>query len=1651
MDCSKSQEVGEPPTDELEYIDDICNDVINLYENDSRGTCKLPIANLQLDNTLQTTSMIQSMTSPVDNIPINIVDAAYTNAIEDNYVNDVVDIAGEIICHDEEISKDPVISAMQASQNLMNQIWKPNLNTIIEEKDYDIKIEHNVPIVKQTTHVSTKRMKGRVNREMKLLKQHHDRISHAITNNAIYQATIDIAQNDSGANRSVTPHKNLLVQYKDIAPYPISGVSKGDPAIHCTGLGYIPWKADTGEILLIKCYYCAAASGTIISPSDVNMQYKDIYDGWTMTTKLDSKWGQLKFNARDGINHLVFSSFTDNNLWFHQINQVTSEEYAKLGAQTKAIVNSLSNTAQYELWHHRLGHPSETIMSKVHDNCDGVPKLKKHPFYNCATCNHSKFRKKSIGKPKLSVQRKPPDKHQDTCQVGQNLHIDFGFVRGSDYSKVDSKGKLVTSIDGYRSYCLVIDRKSRHISIILTKTKEPPIDQLRGLLKKLRTKVKEGLCTITADLGGELSKSNSFRKLLMEPEVDYTLRATGAYSSAQNGLAEKPNQDLARMMRSLLYAAGMGSQYWSYALRHSVYLKNRLPHTSLEYKTPYEIMNHTKPDLSQLRVFGSKVYYMDKPRKKKLDKMDSIGRFMTYKGTEKIAYVIDDTTKKERITTHMSFDEAFMSTPVQSQPPMAIALQQSGFQPEKEEVCRLKLKLLSKEAKVPERATASAAGLDLHSIQNVTIPPGEQRIVPTGIAMEIPEGYHGQIMIRSSLAVKHQARVEAGTIDSDYRGQIFIVMSNNGKSGLTIQQHDRVAQMVITKDPNVVVTIAHELNETTRNDGKFGSTGRSAINSEPTTAAAATLQSDTSNPFNIDFSSDPFNDIQHITFTTRGRHPTQGMTLVNSDEWMNQVIITTCKSGTATAKIPNWIKRLKNSVLLKINGTEITSTDVATKILSSIPPKSEVTITVGTQEKLPMHDDNGIPIIYFDQLLAISEHLNHIKYNQTDKTINPSETKPSKPAIKLAKAITKLSIKGMMAALHGILPKNKVSTKRLTRRKLQQSGQWDKWKASEWKQLDQYWNQKMFGEPCVLPPNANVLFLLWAYSIKDDGTLKARMVCNGKPSNKNTVIFGYTFAKSLDHVGARIFWATAAAKNMIVQGADASNAFAEAQAPKIPLYVRVNEPYREWWTEKLGRKPIPRGYVLPVHRALQGHPEAPRAWAMLIDSILQQKLKLQPTTHEPCLYHGTYKGEEVLFMRQVDDFAVAAKQRSTAQAIIQEIDRYMQIDIKDLGQLHRYNGVDVIQTKDYIKINNPTYIKKIIQEHEWMLSESTPVKSPTPMTDDRQFMRELETTVAPSTEEEQRDLQIKMNFNYRQAIGELIYAMVTCRPDISFPLIKLSQYSSNPAEIHYQAVIQIFRYLHATIDDGIIYWRKEPNLSLPVGPMPQQHHDNHSTTDRNEADSHQHLHATVDSDWAGDTQHRKSVSGIILKIAGGAVLYKTKYQDTLALSTTEAEFAAASDAGKAILYVRSILEEINMPQDDATALFIDNNGALLMGNAQQPTRRTRHMDLKKFAILDWIKRDLLIMKRIHTSLNCSDAMTKQTGRQLFYRHFDYIMGRVKPTYLCQSKTSQISTLKQQKEKQISINDLNNEPLCTVFESMCSREQEGDIIPSTEWG
>jgi MarR-like DNA-binding transcriptional regulator SgrR of sgrS sRNA len=104
----------------------------------------------------------------------------------------------------------------------------------------------------------------------------------------------------------------------------------------------------------------------------------------------------LMLAAQDGINHLTFDAYCENNLWYHYIDQVSEQEYEQIGTNTQAVVRALSNGTAYQLWHHRLGHVSDKIMQEVHKNCIGVPKLKQHRFLNCSSCITGKFKKVHI-------------------------------------------------------------------------------------------------------------------------------------------------------------------------------------------------------------------------------------------------------------------------------------------------------------------------------------------------------------------------------------------------------------------------------------------------------------------------------------------------------------------------------------------------------------------------------------------------------------------------------------------------------------------------------------------------------------------------------------------------------------------------------------------------------------------------------------------------------------------------------------------------------------------------------------------------------------------------------------------------------------------------------------------------------------------------------------------------------------------------------------------------------------------------------------------------------------------------------------------------------------------------------------------------------
>jgi hypothetical protein len=172
-----------------------------------------------------------------------------------------------------------------------------------------------------------------------------------------------------------------------------------------------------------------------------------------------------------------------------------------------------------------------------------------------------------------------------------------------------------------------------------------------------------------------------------------------------------------------------------------------------------------------------------------------------------------------------------------------------------------------------------------------------------------------------------------------------------------------------------------------------------------------------------------------------------------------------------------------------------------------------------------------------------------------------------------------------------------------------------------------------------------------------------------------------------------------------------------------------------------------------------------------------------------------------------------------------------------------------------------------------------------------------------------------MGFSYRQAIGELMFALTICRPDIAVPVIKPSQCASRPAVEHYKAVKAVFVYLNATREDGLAYWRKAPRDDLPDVPHPQTVTPDdmlRTYPDRHDGST---SHEATDATWGADRSHRRSVGGIVFLHAGGAVCYRCRYLPTIALSSTEAEFASMADAGKAALYLRSLLSDMGFVQN----------------------------------------------------------------------------------------------------------------------------------------
>ena len=146
----------------------------------------------------------------------------------------------------------------------------------------------------------------------------------------------------------------------------------------------------------------------------------------------------------------------------------------------------------------------------------------------------------------------------------------------------------------------------------------------------------------------------------------------------------------------------------------------------------------------------------------------------------------------------------------------------------------------------------------------------------------------------------------------------------------------------------------------------------------------------------------------------------------------------------------------------------------------------------------------------------------------------------------------------------------------------------------------------MFGTPHYVDEDAAVFHTVWTYAIKTlDGRKKARFACDGSPRSGQARILDETYANCVDQTSSRLFYGVAAAENLLVYGADVSNAFAEAPPPKQGFSIYPDRAFHDWWVYHKKFPPLKDGQVIPILSAMQGHLESPRLWEKHADAILR--------------------------------------------------------------------------------------------------------------------------------------------------------------------------------------------------------------------------------------------------------------------------------------------------------------------------------------------------------------------------------------------------------------------------------------------------------------
>lgn len=467
-----------------------------------------------------------------------------------------------------------------------------------------------------------------------------------------------------------------------------------------------------------------------------------------------------------------------------------------------------------------------------------------------------------------------------------------------------------------------------------------------------------------------------------------------------------------------------------------------------------------------------------------------------------------------------------------------------------------------------------------------------------------------------------------------------------------------------------------------------------------------------------------------------------------------------------------------------------------------------------------------------------------------------------------------------------------------------------------------------------LPPDRSAINCKWVFSLKrnEHGHVtryRARLVAKGCSQRKG-LDFNETYSPVSKLSTLRILLSIANQYRFHIHQMDFKTAFLNGDLSET-IYMKQPPAFEE--NQK----------VCKLNKTIYGLKQSSQEWYHSLTNVLLQEGFVAGES-DKCLF-TKFKDKILIYVLiYVDDLLLISNDINKMSLVKESLSKAF--DMKDMGEIKHFLGINIHRDieNQTLTLSQCNFIERLLIKFNMnnCKGKSTPI-----------------------------EINLKLKFGvgtpleakpYRELIGCLIYLAVTTRADISFAVSYLSRFQSQPTEEAWSHLKRILRYLKKTSDLKLLY----STVSTKI------------------------LEAYSDSDWASDINTRKSTSGLVIKVFGNLVQWGSRKQNSVSLSSCEAEYVALSSTITGVLWVRKVLFDLGFELVSPVEIFEDNQSVILVASQDKCENKLKHIDIKLSFVQDIVRKKLVKISYVESKLQQADIFTKGLNSVQFNKILSYL-------------------------------------------------------------